>query len=41
MVPESELGTFAAAAAIVLEKANKVAYGSLEIEYMQSFRARG
>src|SRR5438270_3458781 len=35
MVPESELGTFAAAAAIVLEKANKVAYGSLEIEYMQ------
>jgi tRNA threonylcarbamoyladenosine biosynthesis protein TsaB len=41
LVPESELRTFAIAAAILLETANEVAYGSLEIEYMQSFRARG
>ncbi len=41
LVPENELRTFAGAAAIVLETANEVPYGSLEIEYMQSFRARG
>ena len=41
LVPEHDLRTFAVASAILLEKAREVAYGSLEIEYMQSFRARG
>ena len=41
LLPENELRTFAVAATILLETANEVAYGSLEIEYMQSFRARG
>jgi len=41
LVPEDQLRTFGHAAAILLETANEVAYGSLEIEYMQSFRARG
>lgn len=36
-VPEAELRDFAAAAAIVLETAREVPYGSLEITYMQSF----
>jgi hypothetical protein len=40
MRAESELGSFGAAVAILLETAREVAYGRLEIEYMQSFRAR-
>ena len=35
--PEEELISFALAAKHVLEKAREVAYGRLEIEYMQSF----
>lgn len=38
--PEAELRTFGAAAARLLESAREVAYGSLEVEYMQSFVAR-
>jgi tRNA threonylcarbamoyl adenosine modification protein YeaZ len=37
--PESELRSFGAAAARVLESAREVAYGSLKLEYMQSFSA--
>jgi tRNA threonylcarbamoyl adenosine modification protein YeaZ len=37
---ESELSTFGLAAARLLETAREVAYGSLEIEYMQTFSAR-
>jgi hypothetical protein len=40
MVGESELRTFGAAAARLLESAPEVAYGSLRIKYMQSFSAR-
>ena len=36
-VPSPQLRDFASAAAIVLETASEVAYGSLEITYMQSF----
>jgi tRNA threonylcarbamoyl adenosine modification protein YeaZ len=35
--PESELRSFGAAVARVLESAGEVAYGSLKLEYMQSF----
>jgi tRNA threonylcarbamoyl adenosine modification protein YeaZ len=38
--PESELRAFGAAAAIVLESAPEVAYGSLRLEYMQAFSTR-
>ena len=38
--PPEELGTFGAAAASLLESAREVAYGSLKLEYMQSFSAR-
>jgi tRNA threonylcarbamoyl adenosine modification protein YeaZ len=38
-MPESELHSFGAAAARVLESAREVAYGSLKLEYMQSFSA--
>jgi len=38
--PESELRTFGAAASLMLESAPEVAYGSLRLEYMQSFSAR-
>ena len=41
LVPDGELRSFFEAARILLETASEVAYGSLEIEYMQSFRARG
>jgi tRNA threonylcarbamoyl adenosine modification protein YeaZ len=37
--PESELRSFGAAAARVLESAREVAYRSLKLEYMQSFSA--
>ena len=37
--PEAELRSFAEAAAIILKTAREVPYGSLEIEYMQSFTA--
>jgi tRNA threonylcarbamoyl adenosine modification protein YeaZ len=37
---ETELSTFGVAAARLLESAREVAYGSLEIEYMQTFSAR-
>jgi hypothetical protein len=37
---ENDLRGFGAAAASVLESAREVAYGSLKIEYMQSFLAR-
>jgi hypothetical protein len=37
---ESNLRTFGAAAALVLESAKEVAYGSLKLEYMQSFATR-
>ncbi len=37
---ETELSTFGLAAARLLETAREVAYGSLEIEYMQTFSAR-
>ena len=40
MMPESELSTFGVAAARLLESAPEVAYGSLKLEYMQSFFAR-
>ena len=40
LVPERELHDFATAAERMLETAREVAYGSLEIEYMQSFSAR-
>jgi len=40
MVAEGELRGFGEAAAIVLESAREVAYGSLKLEYMQSFSAR-
>jgi tRNA threonylcarbamoyladenosine biosynthesis protein TsaB len=40
-VAEQDLRTFGAAAAILLETASEVAYGSLEIEYMQSFSVIG
>jgi tRNA A37 threonylcarbamoyladenosine modification protein TsaB len=36
---ESELRSFGAAAARLLESAREVAYGSLKLEYMQSFSA--
>ncbi len=39
--PRSRLLLTGAAALKLLEQAKEVAYGSLEIEYMQSFRARG
>lgn len=39
-VAARELRDFAAAAAIVLETAPEVAYGSLEIKYMQTFTAK-
>ena len=39
-VPPAELRDFAAAAAIVLESAREVSYGSVEITYMQSFSAK-
>jgi tRNA A37 threonylcarbamoyladenosine modification protein TsaB len=38
--PEAELRTFGAAAAILLESAPEVAYGSLRLEYMQPFSTR-
>jgi tRNA A37 threonylcarbamoyladenosine modification protein TsaB len=38
-LPESELRTFGAAASRLLESATEVAYGSLRLEYMQSFSA--
>ena len=38
--PDRELRTFGAAVARLLESATEVAYGSLELEYMQSFGAR-
>jgi tRNA threonylcarbamoyl adenosine modification protein YeaZ len=38
--PEKELRDFSGAAALVLEAAREVSYGSLEIEYMQSFSAK-
>jgi tRNA A37 threonylcarbamoyladenosine modification protein TsaB len=38
--PESELRTIGAAAAIMLESAPEVAYGSLRLEYMQAFSTR-
>lgn len=38
--PESKLRTFGAAAAIVLEAAGEVAYGSLRLKYMQAFSTR-
>ena len=38
--PERELRTFGQAAAIVLEKAREVPYGSLKLEYMQSFASK-
>jgi tRNA threonylcarbamoyl adenosine modification protein YeaZ len=37
---ESNLRTFGAAASLVLESAKEVAYGSLKLEYMQSFATR-
>lgn len=39
-VPAGQLREFAAAAAIVLETAREVAYGSLEIKYMQTFSTK-
>jgi hypothetical protein len=40
VLAENDLRSFGEAAAALLETAREVAYGSLEIEYMQSFRAR-
>jgi hypothetical protein len=40
MKPQAELRSFGAAAARILESAVEVAYGSLKLEYMQSFSAR-
>jgi tRNA threonylcarbamoyl adenosine modification protein YeaZ len=37
--PDAELRSFGEAAALLLETANEVAYGSLRLEYMQSFSA--
>jgi tRNA threonylcarbamoyl adenosine modification protein YeaZ len=37
--PEAELRSFGEATALLLEMANEVAYGSLRLEYMQSFSA--
>jgi tRNA threonylcarbamoyl adenosine modification protein YeaZ len=39
--PESQLRTFGSAASLMLESASEVAYGSLRLEYMQAFSARG
>lgn len=39
--PEPELRSFGEAAALLLESAPEVAYGSLKLEYMQSFSIRG
>lgn len=39
--PESGLKSFGEAAASMLETASEVAYGSLKLEYMQSFSPRG
>jgi tRNA threonylcarbamoyladenosine biosynthesis protein TsaB len=39
--PEPDLRSFGAAAALLLESAAEVAYGSLKLEYMQSFSPRG
>jgi tRNA threonylcarbamoyladenosine biosynthesis protein TsaB len=38
-LPESDLRSFASAASTVLESADEVPYGSLSLEYMQSFSA--
>jgi hypothetical protein len=40
VMPEGELRTFGAAASRLLETAREVAYGSLKLEYMQSFTAK-
>jgi len=40
MKPDGELRGFGEAAATLLEAAREVAYGSLKLEYMQSFSAR-
>ena len=40
MEPDAELRTFGAAAGRLLESAAEVAYGSVKLEYMQSFSAR-
>ncbi len=40
VVPEEELRSFGAAVPRVLQTANEVAYGSLKIDYMQTFSAR-
>jgi hypothetical protein len=40
MLDEPELRTFGVAAARLLESAAEVAYGSVKVEYMQSFSAR-
>jgi hypothetical protein len=40
MKPDAELRGFGEAGAILLESAREVAYGSLKLEYMQSFSAR-
>ncbi len=39
-VPDGQLREFVAGASIVLETAREVAYGSLEIKYMQTFSAK-
>jgi tRNA threonylcarbamoyladenosine biosynthesis protein TsaB len=39
-VPDGELRTFGAAAAQILQTASEVAYGSLKLEYRQSFTTR-
>jgi tRNA threonylcarbamoyladenosine biosynthesis protein TsaB len=39
-LPEGDLRDFSQAAASMLETAREVSYGSLEIEYMQSFTAK-
>ena len=39
-MPDDDLRTFGGAAARLLESAREVAYGSLRLEYMQSFSAR-
>jgi tRNA threonylcarbamoyl adenosine modification protein YeaZ len=40
VLPEANLKSFGAAAAVVLKTAREVAYGSLKLEYMQSFAGR-
>ena len=40
MTPDEQLRGFGSAAAAMLESAREVAYGSLKLEYMQSFSAR-